>query len=513
MPAKRLTMRQIRELLRLKHGCGASERGIAEQLRIARSTVADYLGRAREAGLSWPLPETLGDTELERRLFAGGGVKPGRRQRFEPDWEVIHLELKRPGVTLMILWEEYRQAHPTGYSYSRFCELYRAFAKRLSPTMRQVHVAGEKVFVDYSGKLLEIIDRDTGEVHQAQLFVGVLGASSYTYIEASWSQSLPDWIASHVRMFRFFGSVPRLLVSDNLKAAVIKACFHDPSVNLTYADMASHYGMGVLPARPRRPKDKAKVEVGVKLAQSYILGRLRNVRFFSLAEANTAIAEVREQLNERPIRRLGVSRRQLFVQVEQPALRPLPPTDYCYAEWKQPLVNQDYHVDLHRFYYSVPCRLVGEKVEARITAHTIEIFHRGKRVAAHPRRYRGQRFATLGEHMPDSHRRYSAWSCERFKSDARRIGPNTLALITRILDSRPHPEQGFRTCVGLLRLFRGIDRQRAEAVCAHALDISALSQKSVTSILDNNLDRAPKSVPPEGPAIRHANIRGARYYS
>jgi transposase len=346
MPAQRLSMRRIRELLRLRFGTMASDRAIARALGVARSTVQDYLARAAVAGLTWPLPDELSDEAVEERLFASAGTKPGFRRRIEPDWAALVREMKRPGVNLTVLWEEYRQAQPGGYGYSRFCELYRDFEHRLSPTMRQHHVAGDKVFVDYSGKKVAIIDPATGEVQSAEIFVAVLGASNYTYAEASWTQTLPDWIGAHARMFQHLMGVTRLVIPDNLKSAVNKASFYDPELNRTYAKMAAHYDVVILPARPYRPRDKAKVEAGVRLAQTYILGRLRHVTFFSLAECNAAIITALEQLNGRPMRHLGVSRRALYEAIERPALRPLPATPYEYAEWRFARVGLDYHVEV-----------------------------------------------------------------------------------------------------------------------------------------------------------------------
>ena len=361
MPARReLTMRQIRQMLRLARD-GVSAREIGRTLGVARSTIQDNLKRAAAAELAWPLPGDLTDDVLEDRLFARAGVKVGFRRRPEPDWAALACELKRPGVNLMVLWEEYRDVHPDGYGYSRFCELFRGFERRLSPVMRQDHPAGDKVFVDYSGKTIGIIDRTTGEIREAEIFVAVLGASNYTYAEASWSQALPDWIGAHVRMFRFFSGVPRLIVPDNLKAGVQKASFYDPELNRSYGMMASHYGVGVLPARPRKPRDKAKVEAGVRFAQSYILGRLRHQTFFSLAEANQAIAAVLERLNGKVMRRLGLSRRQLFDTVDRPALAPLPGDDYEFAEWRLARVSLDYHVEFDSFFYSVPHALIREQ--------------------------------------------------------------------------------------------------------------------------------------------------------
>jgi transposase len=512
MPAQRLTMRRVRELLRLHYGMGASARAIARELGVSRSTVKEYLARAAAADLVWPLPAELTDAVLEERLFATGGPKPGTRRRLEPDWAALAREMKRPGVNLRVLWEEYGAAHPGGYSYSRFCELYRDFEHRLSPTMRQHHVAGDKVFVDYSGKTVPIVDRSTGEIRPAQLFVAVLGASNYTYAEASWTQALPDWISAHVRMFAFFQGRPRLVVPDNLKAGVHKPSFYDPEINRTYARMAAHYEVGILPTRPRRPRDKAKVEAGVRFAQSYILGRLRHLTFFSLAECNAAIQEALSRMNERPMRRLGISRRQLFEAIERPVLGPLPAREYVYAEWRLARVGLDYHVEIESFFYSVPHALIREQVDACITARTIEIFHRGKRVAAHPRRYGGRLHGTDPEHMPSAHRRYAEWTPERFQRWGRSVGPSTEGLMIAILAHRPHPEQGFRTCLGVMRLLRAVDPARAERVAARAVEIGALNYKSIASILANNLERRANTPAVEQPLIVHANIRGPRYF-
>jgi transposase len=411
----------------------------------------------------------------------------------------------------MVLWEEYRDVHPDGYGYSRFCDLFREFERRLSPVMRQHHAAGDKVFVDYSGKKVPIVDPATGVLREAEIFVAVLGASSLTYAEATWSQALPDWIGAHVRLFRYLGGVPRLVVPDNLKSGIHKASFYDPELNRSYGMMAAHYGVGVLPARPRKPRDKAKVEAGVRFAQTYILGRLRRQTFFSLAECNAAIAIAVERINAHVMRRLGVSRRELFESIERPALRPLPAGDYEYAEWRLARVNLDYHVEAAGFLYSVPHALIREQVDVRLTSRTVEIFHRGQRVAAHERRHGGRRHGTDPEHMPSSHRRYAEWTPERFRRWARSIGPDTEGLVIAVLANRPHPEQGFRTCLGILRLFRGLDPARAEAVSARAVAIGALTYKSIASILAHNLDRTPRQ-PGRATVIDHPNVRGPRYF-
>ena len=507
-------MRQLRQMLRLSAD-GTSAREIATMLGVARSTIQDNLNRAATAGLAWPLPGEMTDDAIEEKLFARAGVKQGLRRRPEPDWAALVVEMRKPAVTLQILWDEYRAIHPDGYGYSRFCELYRGFEGRLSPTMRQEHVAGDKVFVDYSGKKVAIADPRTGEVRQAELFVAVLGASGFTYAEATWTQTLPDWIGAHARMFAVFGGVPRLIVPDNLKSGVNRASFFDPEINRSYGRMASHYGVGILPARPRKPRDKAKVENGVRFAQSCILGRLRHRTFFSLVEANEAIAGALDRINDHVIRRLGVTRRHLFQTLERPALAELPGEPYEFAEWRLVRVGTDYHVEFDAFFYSVPHGLIRQQVDLRATARTIEIFHRGKRVASHQRRYGGRRHGTDPDHMPSSHRRYAEWTPERFRRWGAEIGPSTEGLILAILAARPHPEQGFRTCLGVLRLYRDIDKARAEAVSVRAIAIGGFNYKSIASLLRLSANADPSAHPAKGqPAavIIHANLRGPGYF-
>ncbi len=516
MPRKGMTMRQIRELLRLKT-CEPtlSKRELAFRLGVAPTTVQDTLSRLEAAGLTWPLADDVTDEVLENRLFCPAGRKVGQRKIAEPDWPTLIREMKRPGVTLQILWEEYQQENPKGYGYSRFCGLYRAFEKCLSPTMRQHHVAGDRTFVDYSGKKVDIVNPETGEVREAEIFVAVLGASNYTYAEVTWTQALPDWIGAHVNMFNFMGGSTRLLVPDNLKSAVNKASFYDPEINRTYGRMAEHYGIGILPARPYKPRDKAKVEGAVRVAQFFILGRLRHRTYFSLAECNQAIQEVLTDLNGRVMKRLGVSRRDLFVDVERPALRPLPAQAYEYAEWKKARVNLDYHVELLGHYYSVPYGLIRQEVDGRLTANTVEIFHRGKRVAAHARLYRtgaGHHHVTLAEHMPKGHQHYAGWSEAGFRSKGASIGPTTESLLVAVMASRTYPEQGFRSCQGILSRLRGIEPERAERACARALEIGALSSKSLGSILDHNLDQKARRKNDASLPLFHSNIRGGGYY-
>jgi len=511
MPGQRLPMRQVREVLRLKHVCGHSGHQIAAMVGVSRYTVAEYLRRAAVVGITWPVPPGLDDAALERKLFTPPFATEAPRP--QPDWVRIHSELRRPGVTLLLLWEEYRAGQPEGYGYSRFCDLYAAWRGRLSPTMRQNHPAGERLFVDYAGQTVPVIDAATGEARPAQIFVAALGASNFTYAEARWTQSLPDWIGCHVNAFASMGGVARQIVCDNLKAGVTAACRYEPGINRTYQDMASHYGTAILPTRVRRPRDKAKVEVAVQVVQRWVLARLRHRRFFSLTELSTAIRELIADLNSRPMRHLGTSRRALFEALEQPALLRLPSEPYVYAEWRRCRAGLDYHVEVHGHFYSVPYRLMRETIEARITDQTIELFHAGVRVAAHLRNPRQHRHTTIPEHMPSAHRRYVDWTPTRLLRDAAAIGPATIALIERILTAKPHPEQGFRACLGILRLVRGYGPERLEAACQRGMDIGARSYGSVHSILRNGLDRAyrPQPVPDELP-VQHGNIRGSRYY-
>jgi len=505
-------MRKIREVLRLRFAQKLSQRAIGASLGLSTGAVNACLGRARLAGLGWPLPDGLDDAQLEALLYPPPPAVP-REQRPMPDWAAVHRELRRPNMTLALLWEEYRSGvgAQDGFGYSWFCDLYREWVGRLKPTLRQVHTAGERVFVDFAGHGMEVILDLTGEVRRAEVFVAVLGASNYTYAEAVWTQSLADWIAAHVNMLAFIGAVPSQIVSDNLRAGITRACFYEPLVNRTYADMAAHYGTAVIPARPYKPRDKAKVEVGVQVVQRWILARLRNRRFFSLAELNQAIRELVSQLNERPMRGWGTTRRALFEQIDRPALLPLPPTPYEYAEWKRCRVNLDYHVEIAKHFYSVPFRLLRQEVEARITTKTVEIFHRGKLVASHARSLRAHRPTTLAEHMPSSHRRYRGWTHERILRDAAAIGNDTAALVEVILRSRPHPEQGFRSCIGILGLVKRYDAERLDAACARALALGTRSYASVAAILKNRQDgkRAPE---PQQPSLLHENIRGPGYY-
>jgi transposase len=512
MPGERLSMRKIRELLRLRWAQQLPQRVIANSLRLGQASVSDYLNRARRAGLTWPLPDTLDDAQLEALLFPPLPDVP-TDQRPVPDWSAVHCDLRRPNVTLALLWEEYRTTTTDGFGYSWFCDLYREWAALLKPTLRQVHIAGERLFVDFAGHTMEIIDPATGEIQRAEIFVAVLGASSFIYAEATASQALADWIGAHVNALTALGGVPRQIVSDNLKSGITKACFYEPTVNRTYADLAAHYRTAIIPARPYKPRDKAKVEVGVQVVQRWILARLRNRRFFSLGELNRAIRELVDNLNDRQMRGWGTTRRALFEQLDRPALLELPPTPYEYADWKRCRVNLDYHIEIAKHFYSVPFRLLRQEVEARITAKTVEIFHRGKLVAAHLRSLHPYRPTTMVEHMPSSHRRYRDWTHERIQREAVAIGTDTAALVEIVLRSRPHPEQGFRSCIGILGLRKRYSTERLDAACAKALALGTRSYSSVAAILKNKQES--KTAPQreaDQPSLLHDNIRGPGYY-
>jgi len=512
MPAQRLPMRQVREVLRLKHVAGHSERRIAAAIGISRYTVAEYLRRAAVVGITWPVPVELDDATLEARLFSPPFAVQ-ENPRPQPDWSRLHAELRRPGVTLLLLWEEYRAGQPEGYGYSRFCDLYREWRAGISPTMRQTHAAGERLFVDYAGHTMPIIDPLSGEVRQAQIFVAALGASNYTYIEARWTQGLADWIGCHVNALSFIGGVTRQIVCDNLKAGVTAACRYEPGINRTYQEMATHYGTAIVPTRVRKPRDKAKVEVAVQVVERWVLARLRHRQFFSLGELNIALRELTDELNTRAMRRIGSSRRALFDAIERTALLPLPSEPFEYAEWKRCRPGIDYHIEIHGHWYSVPHRLIREVVEARITDCTIEIFHHGVRVAAHVRSPLTHRHTTVPDHMPSAHRRYADWTPARLRREASDIGPATAGLVELILGAKPHPEQGFRACLGILRLVRGYGVERVEAACQRGIDIGARTYGSIVSILRNNLDRAYRPQPvPDAPPVEHGNVRGGSYY-
>ena len=504
-------MRKIRETLRLHHDSGLGQRPISRCLNISRTTVGDYLHRAKMAGLGWPLPEALTDHQLYSRLFPA--ASPPTPDRQLPDCAYLHLELKRKGVTLMLLWEEYQGEHPQGYRYSHFCELYRQWARKLKISMRQTHKAGEKLFVDYAGHTLPIINPYTGEISEAQIFVAVLGASSYTFAEATLSQNLPDWLGSHARAFAFFGGVPELVIPDNLKSGVSKPCRYEPDLNPSYQDLAEHYGTAVIPARVRKPKDKAKAEVGVQIVERWILARLRKLTFFSLADANATIRVLLTDLNSRPFKKLPGCRKEAFEALDRPVLKPLPAEPYTFSQWKKVRAGIDYHIEVDGHYYSVPYQLRGQQLEARITATSVECFVQRKRVASHVRSFEKGRHTTVSDHMPKGQQEYADWTPQRLIRWAAKTGPQTAAMTEKLLASRQHAQQAFRSAMGLISLAKIYTPERLEVACDLALEGGASSYKSVKSILKTKLDQEPRqqSLPVTTP-IAHDNIRGGHYY-
>ena len=517
MANERLPMRQIREVLRLKYGCGLnlSNRDIGSSCGIGKSAVSKYLARARLAGLSWPLSEGLGDEELERRLFPPLAT-PAADRPPPPDFQYVYDELRRHkkvNLTLDLLWREYLETHPDGYRYAQYCKLYGRCRCKLDYVMRQEHKAGEKLFVDYTDGLY-VTDPKTGEMISTELFVAVWGCSNYTYAEASFSQDVGSWVGAHARAFGYFGCVPHALVPDNLKSGVLKPCFYDPELNPAYAELAAHYGTAILPARVRKPRDKAKVEAGVLIVQRWILAVLRHRTFYSLAELNAAIRELLKRLNARLLRRLRKSRLELFEGQDRPAALPLPERVYEYAQWKKATVNIDYHVEVERHYYSVPFRLIREKLHIRLTATTLEAFHRGERVAAHARSCVAGGYTTLKEHMPPEHQKHLEWSPSRIVTWAAKTGPATAAVVEKIMAGRAHPEQGYRACLGVLRLGKSYGNERLEAASSRALKFNTCSFRSLRAILSTGLDRLAE-VPETGRQAYlplHGNVRGGEYY-
>ena len=509
-------MRHILEVLRLKHQYDLSIREIARSTGLPTSTVGDYLQRFQSAGLNWPLPEGLSESALQDRLLGRGepeNESPAPADRPLPDWPRIHAELRRKNVTLQLLWQEYQQGHPEGYSYSRFCELYHAWSDTLEPVLRQVHEPGQKLFVDWAGQTVPIRNRADGSHTEASLFVAVLGASNKTYVEAFANQQLSSWIAGHVHAWTFLGGVARLTIPDNPKTAVLRPCRYEPELHRTYLDLAEHYGTAVIPARVKRPRDKAHVETGVQIAQRQILAALRDHTFFSVAELNQAIGPRLDRLNAQPFQKLEGSRNSWFETLEKPCLLPLPATPFVLATWSDAKVNIDYHVVVDKHYYSVPYHLIHQTLQVRLTDTTVELFRQGQRVTAHLRSFLPGRSTTLDEHRPKSHQRYLQWTPGRIIQWAQKIGPACGQVVERILASRPHPEQGFRSCLGIIRLGKAATEPRLEAACRRALHFNTCSYASIKSILEHKLDHQPVEAELPLPSPTHDNVRGGLYFN
>ena len=505
-------MRKIREVLRLRLEAGLSIRQISASTKTSVGAIQKLLARADALNLNWPLPEDLDDGRLAALFYPGADPTTSTRYQV-PDWATVHQELKRKGMTKQLLWEEYTAQYPNRcYSYSQYCDRYRQWLKQQKHSMRQTHKAGEKCFVDYCGPTVPIINPQTREVRTAQVFVAVLGASNYTYAEATWSQSLRDWLSSHVRTFEFFGGIPEMVVPDNLRSGVSKACRYDPELNPSYQQLAEHYQVAILPARPYKPKDKSKAEVGVQIVENWILARLRHHTFFTLAEANQRIRSLLEELNSRPFRRLPGNRQTAFETLDQPALRPLPKQPYEYVEIRRCRVNIDYHIEFDQHHYSVPHQYVGEQVEVQASDHLVQVHFRQRQVASHPRRHRPGTTTEAG-HMPARHRKQQQWTPGRLKNWARDIGPDTLIWVSDRLAEREHPEQAYRVCLGLLNLTREYPSQRLNAGCRIANREGLNRLKHIKAILRSNRDKLPEQLPLNAELPQHhENIRGPKSF-
>jgi transposase len=508
----KLTMRQIQEVLRLKHQNGLSIREIARSCGLPASTVGDYLKRAEAAGIGWPLPEGLSEKELLDLLIVQPVTETATCASL-PDWPYIHEELGRKAVTLQLLWREYRQGQPEGYGYSRFCELYRRWAGTLDPVLRQVHLPGEKLFVDWAGQTVPIYSALDGSLSAGHLFVAVLGASNKIYAEAFENEQLAAWIAAHCHAYTFFEGVARITVPDNLKTGVVRPCRYEPLLHRSYQEMAEHYGTAIIPARIKKPRDKAKVEVGVQIAERQILAALRDRRFFSVGELNMAISPLLTKLNEQPFQKLEGSRNSWFERLEKCQLLPLPATSFELANWSKAKANIDYHVAVEKHFYSVPYQLIHQQLDVRLTDKTVEFFQHGKRVAAHLRSRLPGRFTTLEQHRPKSHQKHLEWTPSRILEWVKTIGPECVQVVEKIMADRPHPEQGFRSALGIIRLGKAVGNERLEAACRRALHFGTCSYRSLRSILQNNLETQPLEQELPLPSPTHDNLRGSPYYS
>ena len=515
MPAKGTSMRKLTQIIRLHFDAKLSMRPIAKSLNLSVGVVNKYIKLALEKNLSWPLPEGMDEKVLGELLKSESGQPNQSIKATTIDFIKIHRELSHKGVTLQLLWEEYQSEQETPLSYSRYCHHYRVYKKSLKRSMRQTHKAGDKVFIDYSGVTMDIIDPETNDIKSAEIFVGVLGASKYTFAEATWSQQLPDFLASQRRMFEFFGGTPALVVPDNLRSAISKSCRYDPDTNPTYAQFIEHYGTAVLPARPYRPQDKASVESGVQVVQRWILARLRHQTLVGLAELNAAIAQLLKILNQKPFQKLPGCRESVFLSMDKPALKPLPAEAYHYRQYKSSRAGIDYHIPLNGHYYSVPHQYCGEVIDVWFNQHTVECYFKGERIAMHLySSLSGQ--STITHHMPTGHRIQSQQSKERFMRWADQIGIHTAIVIKKILDEKPHPEQAYRSCLGLLKLGKTYGEKRLEQACSYGVHQGAYSRKSILSILENKLDQL-AIVPDASISIHlstsaHENIRGSQYY-
>ena len=511
MPGRRIEMRKLKEVLRLHLTARLSNRKIALVTGIGKSAVSKHVRRARELGLGWSRLEGMDEEAISALLYAPPR-EPGPTELVEPDWDGVSRELRRQkGMTKLLLWQEYQEEYgPRAYSYSRFCELYAGWKGGVEPVMRFEHPAGEKCFVDYAGPTLNVVDPETGEVREAQVFVATLGASNYTFVDVTWTQQSEDFLASHQRAVEFFGGVPRIFVLDNLKSGVTTPDWYEPLMNRSYEDLLHHVNAVAIPGRAGKSRDKAKVENGVLQAERWVMAPLRDRLLIGLDGARTAVLEQLDKLNDRPFQKMAGSRSSVFEELERPALQPLPASRWVKAEWKRLKVHIDYHVEVDRYYFSVPYQHIGKMMDVKVTATMVEIFNNGRPIAAHARSR--NRYTTRPEHMPSSHREYRRWSPPRVVLRAKQIGPHVSQLVDRLLSEKIHPEQGYRPCLGIVRLADKYGEGRLEAACKRALAYSAVSYKSVKSILEKGLDRVAE-MPTRDEPIHHDNIRGQEAYA
>lgn len=507
MPKPRMALRMIKDVLRSKWEAGLSHAQTAAALRISKGAVAKYLGLAEAAGLTWEAVSAMEEAQIEAALLP----KAAAAGRFaEPDWGRVHAELSRKGVTLMLLWEEYAAAHPgrRTWRYTQFCAHYKAFAASLKRSMRQHRRAGEKLFIDFAGSSVALSGGS-----RAQVFVASMGASGYTFACAAASQKLEDWVGCMVRALEFYGGVPQLIVPDCPRALVTLPDRYEPRVHDSVLDFARHYGTSVLPARPRKPQDKASAESAVQVVTRWILARLRHQRFDGVAEADTAIGALLHSLNHRPFQKLPGCRASAFAELDRPALSALPAKRYELARFKAVKVHIDYHVEIDAHRYSVPHALVGQALEARITAHGIELLLRGQRVAAHARSRQRGGFTTVEAHMPAAHRAHREWTPSRLVAWGQRIGPCAGEAVTRLLAQNRHPEHGYRACLGLLGLARRYGEERLEAACARALALGSFKYRHIRDLLASGRDRLPAgSAEPSWSSPEHEHVRGPDYF-
>jgi len=510
MARRRISMRKIKEVLRLFHECGLSKRKTAQICNISRPSVQEYIMRANAAGLSWPLPENMTDQQIEQKLYTQ--TRPKHLEKELIPYEYLYQEIRRPNVTLSLLWEEYKQNNPEGYQYSQFCNLFRTYSKKLNYSMRQEHKAGEKLFVDF-GEGLNLVDPKTGEKIPTRLFVAVWGASNYTYAAATLDEGLYSWIKVNKDALEYFDCCPKVIVPDNLKSAVSKACRYEPDINPTYAEFAAHYSVAILPARPYKPKDKAHAENGVKLAKRWILARLRNKIFYSLAELNKEILKLLDKLNERVMRKINKSRKELFEILDKPHAQLLPDNSFEFAEWKKARVNINYHISFDEHDYSVPYTYIHQEIDIRATINTVEVFYKGNRICSHQRSYKKHKYTTVKEHMPPSHQKYIEWTPERILKWSKKYGESVRELVEKIMDSKKYPEQAYKSCLGIIRLEKHFSADRLNDACNRALQYNVHSYQGVKNILKNGLDQVKQPQAVSKPPQQHENIRGAGFYN